>query len=74
MKLITVKELSEIISVKESTLYQWAELRQIPSVKLNGAVRFDLGDVMQWIQSCKVERQSGYNPLIQTRDPRKGGK
>jgi excisionase family DNA binding protein len=74
MKLITVKELSEIISIKQSTLYQWAELKQIPSVKLNGAVRFDLDDIMQWIQACKVEPQSGYNPLVQTRDPRKGGK
>ena len=74
MKLITVKELAALINVKQSTLYQWAELKQIPSVKLNGALRFDLDDVLQWVKTCKVEAQSSYNPLVQTRGPKKGEK
>ncbi len=73
MKLIDVKALSEIINVKPSTLYQWAELGQIPSIKLNGARRFDLDDIMKWIESCKKEPNSEYNPLIQTGSPKKGG-
>ena len=32
--LITVRELSQLLNVKESTLYQWAELGQIPCIKL----------------------------------------
>ncbi len=75
MKLLSVKELSEIITVKPSTLYQWAELGQIPCLKLNGALRFDLDDVLKWITSCKKEPSSGYNPLAQTsRCPGKGVK
>ncbi len=73
MKLLSVKELSQIINVKPSTLYQWAELGQIPSIKLNGARRFDLEDILRWIESCKNEATSEYNPLIQTRSPREGG-
>jgi len=73
MKLLTVKELSEVIKVKEKTLYQWAELGQIPVIKLNGCIRFDLNDIQMWILSCKKEPHSSYNPFTQARGPRKGG-
>ncbi len=74
MKLIGVKEIAEILSVKQSTVYQWAELGQIPCVKLNGSLRFDPEDLFSWIKSCKKEAASGYNPLAQGRGPKKGGK
>lgn len=62
-KLISVKEVAEILKVKSSTLYQWAELGQIPCVKLNGALRFDLEDIEKWINSCKKAVTSNYNPF-----------
>jgi len=74
LKIITVKELSELLKVKEKTLYQWANLGQIPCIKLNRALRFDLDDIMAWIKSCKKQPASMYNPLTQARGPRKGGK
>ena len=73
MNLLTVKELSEILNVKASTLYQWAELKQMPCIKLNGSLRFDLEEIKEWVESCKVSPESGYNPLVQSRGPRKGG-
>ena len=73
MKLITIKEVSEMISVKPSTLYQWAELGQVPCFKINGSLRFDIEDIMKWIKSCKKETASSYNPFIQIRGPRRGG-
>jgi excisionase family DNA binding protein len=63
MKLLSVKEISEMLNVKPSTLYQWAELGQIPCIKLNGALRFDMEDINQWINSCKKQVTSDYNPL-----------
>jgi len=74
MKLLDVKEIAQILSVKPSTLYQWAELGQIPCIKINGALRFDIEDVLNWIKSCKKNVESSYNPLIQIRSPKKGGK
>ena len=74
MKIITVKELSDLINIKEKTIYQWAESRQIPCFKLNGALRFDLEDIQQWIKSCKNTPSGGYNEIAQTarvRSPRK---
>ena len=41
MKLIDIKELSQILNIKASTIYQWVELAKIPHYKLNDAVRFD---------------------------------
>lgn len=72
MKLIGVKEVSTMLSVKLSTLYQWAELGQIPCVKINGALRFDPDDINKWIETCKKGVASSYNPLTQARSPRKG--
>jgi len=76
MEIITIKELSEILKIKEKTLYQWAESRQIPCLKLNGALRFDLHDIQRWIASCKNTPSGGYNPIAQTAvgSPRKGVK
>ena len=73
MNLLTVQEVSEIIKAKSKTIYQWAELGQIPCVKLNGSLRFDFDDILVWINSCKKEPSSSYNPLTQARGPRKGG-
>jgi len=72
MKLIGIKELSEILTVKPSTLYQWSELGMIPCYKINGALRFDIDDIKNWVDSCKKVVTSSYNPLTQARSPRKG--
>lgn len=75
MKIVSVKAISEFLGLKESTVYQWAELGQMPCIKLNGSLRFDLDDIMTWVVSCKKEVRSEYNPFTQTaRGPRKGGK
>ena len=74
MRLLTVKDVAEMLAVKEKTLYQWAESRQIPCFKLNGALRFDLDDIQKWIASCKNTPSGGYNEIAQTasvRSPRK---
>lgn len=73
MRVLTINELSEMLKVKPKTLYQWAELGQIPCLKLNGALRFDVEDILRWINSCKREADSSYNPLTQARGPKKGG-
>jgi excisionase family DNA binding protein len=73
LKLLTIKEIADILSVKEKTLYQWAELGQIPCIKLNGVLRFSADDIGEWITSCKKAVTSSYNPLTKL-EARKGGK
>ena len=66
MQIIDIKALSQLLTVKEKTLYQWAELGQIPCIKLNGALRFDIEDITNWVDSCKKAVNSSYNPFAQT--------
>ena len=73
MKLVGVQEIAHMLNVKPSTVYQWAELGQLPCYKLNGCLRFNVEDVMNWIKSCKKDITSSYNPFTQARSPRKGG-
>ena len=76
MKLIDIKSLSELLSIKPSTLYQWVELGKIPHYKFNegkGAVRFSIEEINNWLLStCKID-PIGYNNTIEGRKPRKGG-
>lgn len=73
INIVTIKELSKVLKVKEKTLYQWAALGQIPCIKFNGCLRFDLDELYQWIKSCKKEASSGYNPFTLANRPRSGG-
>ncbi len=61
MKIITVREVSALLGVKEKTIYQWAEQRQIPHYKINGALRFDMDEVQSWIKSFKKDPLPCYN-------------
>lgn len=67
IEIVTIKELSEKIKVNERTLYMWAELGQIPCLKMNSAVRFDMADVKEWLKGCKKKPHSVYNPHTQAR-------
>ncbi len=53
LKILTVKEVSELLNVEISTVYAWAEQRKIPSFKMNGSLRFSEGDIKTWIEACK---------------------
>jgi len=56
MKLLTAKEVSEILRVKPSTVYMWAETGQVPSLKINGVLRFSEKEIFSWLESCKKGR------------------
>ena len=77
MKLIDIKSLSEILSIKPNTLYAWVELGKIPHYKLNGgkkgAVRFNIEEINDWLSTCKID-PIRYNTTVKVESPkRKGG-
>ncbi len=71
MKILTCKQVSELLQVKEGTIYAWSEQRLIPSFKINGLLRFDQEEILQWVKVCKRPVRC-YNVGNQTR-ARKGG-
>lgn len=51
-RLLDVREASEMLAVKPSTLYQWAYQRRVPTVKLFGrALRFRLSVIQQLMKT-----------------------
>lgn len=54
MKLVTIKEVSEFLKVKESTLYSWVSSGVIPSYKANGLIRFDIEEIQDWIKKSRT--------------------
>ena len=71
MKLLTVKEVSEIINAKPSTIYAWAESGTLPCYKIGGLLRFSEDDIMASIKSSKKDPLQQYNMTADER-PKKG--
>ncbi len=57
-KLYTPDEMSELLGVKLSTIYQWTHIGYIPHFKLGRFVRFKERDVMNWLESKRVNGRS----------------
>lgn len=72
MKLLTVKDVSEIINAKPSTIYAWAESGTLPSYKIGGLLRFSEDDIIASIKNCKKDPLQQYNITADKR-PQKGG-
>lgn len=49
--LLTIKEVSAWLNIKESTLYLWASTGKIPCHRIHGLIRFDRDAIAQWLAS-----------------------
>lgn len=67
MKLLTTKDVAQIIGCSEKTVYSWAETgyTEIPVIKIgNGRkslLRFDEKEIHEWIQGWKERTSKRYN-------------
>lgn len=59
-KLLTAKQLSELLQVDLSTVYLWTHTEFIPHYRLGRAVRFREKDVEAWLEK---RRQKGRTAL-----------
>ncbi|MGB9628015.1 MAG: helix-turn-helix domain-containing protein [Thermodesulfobacteriota bacterium] len=55
-KFLTVLDVASILSVKQSTVYQWAKSGEITHYRLGRIVRFKRKDLEAWIEGCRKER------------------
>jgi excisionase family DNA binding protein len=67
MTLLTVKDMATRLRVKEKTIYAWASQGKIPSVKINGVIRFDAKEIEEWLQECQVPTGRPSIPAIKSR-------
>ena len=57
-RLISIQELSELIGVKVSTLYEWVSKKNIPYVKVGRLTKFDLNKIDNWITERSIETRN----------------
>ncbi len=55
MKIVTAKELREFLKLSDSTIYNLAARGEIPAVRIGDSWRFDMDQVIQYIDSKKAE-------------------
>ena len=72
MKLITIKEVSEILGVKVSTLYEWVRNGTIPSYRLNGLIRFDMEELCVWVKDSHTYSNTKERRLHKKRSKNRG--
>ena len=51
--LLTIKEIAARLHVKDKTIYAWAAQGKIPTLKINGVIRFDSDAIERWLQNCQ---------------------
>ncbi len=54
MILLTVNDIAVRLQVATKTVYAWATQGKIPSVRINGVLRFDPKHIEPWLQGCQV--------------------
>ncbi|HMU54097.1 MAG TPA: helix-turn-helix domain-containing protein [Nitrospira sp.] len=51
--MLTIKDLSARLNIKQSTLYAWAAQGRIPCHKIYGLIRFDPEEIDRWLISLQ---------------------
>jgi excisionase family DNA binding protein len=51
-KLLTTKELAELLKVTTVTIWRWRD-NGLPFIKIGRSIRFDFDEVMKWIRANK---------------------
>ena len=65
-KLLTARQVGELLEVKVSTVYDWVHRGVIPYVKLNRLVRFKKTDIFHWVDSHTL-RPKGFSDRRKSR-------
>lgn len=63
--LLTIKELSRQLNIKQSTLYLWVKQGKIPCQKIHSLVRFDADAIAVWLRSFNPYRATTRPSLSQ---------
>src|SRR5690349_13895356 len=59
-ELLIATEVARWLRVRCSTVYAWAATGKLPSVRLNGAVRFVRADIQRWLNDCSNGAADSY--------------
>ena len=67
MALLNVKEVSEWLQVKPSTVYGWVAQGKMPALKIHGVIRFRREEIEAWLAGCQLEPPNPSRPAVRRR-------
>lgn len=56
LKLLSIKDLSKIFNISQTTAYRIVERRKIPFYKINGLLRFSEKDILKYLEENRVDQ------------------
>jgi len=74
--MIGVKEVAQLLSVSEKTVYRWISKKEIPVYKIGDTYRFNRVELMEWTTANKInvshkifeEDKNSHNPVTKLSD------
>ena len=63
-KLLTIEQVSELIQISRSTLYEWTHTGFIPHYKFPNGVRFKEKDIDDWLKKRQKKGRSCFKITI----------
>lgn len=68
-KYLTIRQISEHLQIKSSTLYAWVTQGKIPFVRIHRLIRFRQEEIDRWLESFNQEMRTTFT-RFQSRDHR----
>ncbi len=56
LKLLSIKDLSKLFNISQTTAYRIVESRKIPFYKINGLLRFSEKDIIKYLEENRIEQ------------------
>jgi nitrogen PTS system EIIA component len=54
-RLLTAREIAELLGFSASTVVDWAERGKVPAFKVGGRLRFRASEVEEWLEARRLE-------------------
>ena len=61
-RLLSARELAELLGFSASTVVDWAEAGKVPAFKLGGRLRFRVSEVEAWLERSRLEPSVARRP------------
>jgi excisionase family DNA binding protein len=61
-RLLTARELAELLGFQAGTIVDWAEAGKLPAFKVGGRLRFRESEVLDWLESQRVGGEANPQP------------
>jgi len=63
-RLLTARELAELLGFAAGTIVDWAERDELPGFKVGGRLRFKESEVVRWLEDRRLQPTATEGPWL----------